>query len=174
VKTADRVEDTHLPKKLAAQTPIRAKKPPVTTLPVIVEKPVVPMPLPSAPVVQATDLGPVPMLIRADEPAPPAPLTSWDGKSGTVALKNTYIKYGATADYQTIVGRVHEWNKTLRLRYAPVEQPDAHGGSVMLEGAAELQQLSDGQHVRVRGTLIPATDRVSSARFRVEAVEVLD
>jgi len=72
------------------------------------------------------------------------------------------------------VGRVQEWRKTLRLRYAAIEQEDAHGGSVLLEGKADIQQLRDGQHVRVRGTLIPAEGRTDSARFRVDAIEILD
>jgi hypothetical protein len=95
-------------------------------------------------------------------------------KADVVTLKSTHIKYGASKNYTVLVGRVQEWRKTLRLRYAAVEQDDAHGGSVELEAGVELPPLRDGQHVRVRGAMIPAEDRVSSARFRVDAIEVLD
>jgi hypothetical protein len=45
---------------------------------------------------------------------------------------------------------------------------------VILDGGAELSQLRDGQRVRVSGVLIPPESRTSSARYRVQAIEMLD
>lgn len=113
--------------------------------------------------------------IRSDEvPMKVAAADPGNGKSNTITLKSVAFKYGATENYTILVGRVQEWRKTVRLRYAAVEQQDAHGGSVSLEGVADVHQLRDGQHVRVRGTLIPADGRAGSARFRVTSIEILD
>ncbi len=96
------------------------------------------------------------------------------GKEQIVVVKANHIKYGATDQFQTVTGQVQQWRKTWRLRYAPVEQEDAHGGSVVLQGSAELNQLRDGQHVRVRGVIIPADDHAGAARYHVQGLEILD
>jgi hypothetical protein len=79
-----------------------------------------------------------------------------------------------TVAIQSVTGKVHQYRNTWRLRYAPIDQEDPYGGSVVLDGGAELSKLRDGQHVRVRGELIPPPDRASSAHYRVLAIEVLD
>jgi hypothetical protein len=169
VKTADGLQESHAISKAPLRTLAKTKK-----LPVITSQPSVAKAAPPIATIAQTSDG-APTLISAEEtksvPPPPAP---GDAKSGTVVLKSTYIKYGAADGHKTLVGRVSEWRQTLRLRYAAVEQADIHGGAVTLEGAAELRQLRDGQHVRVRGTLIPASNRNDSARFRVDSVEVID
>jgi hypothetical protein len=38
----------------------------------------------------------------------------------------------------------------------------------------EMPPLRDGQHVRVRGVMIPAEDRAGGAHFRVNAIDILD
>ena len=78
------------------------------------------------------------------------------------------------ATFPTIVGHVHQYRKTWRLRYAAVDQEDRYGGVVILEGSADLSKLRDGQHVRVRGVLQEPDSRLGSAHYRVQSIEVLD
>jgi hypothetical protein len=75
--------------------------------------------------------------------------------------------------FKSVVGQVQEFRKTWRLRYAPPDQEDPYGGSVVLEGAG-LDRLRDGQQVRVHGALIPPTDRNSPARYRVQTMEIVE
>jgi hypothetical protein len=77
-------------------------------------------------------------------------------------------------DFAAITGQVQQYLKTWRLRYASIDQEDIHGGVVVLEGGADLNQLRDGQHVRVTGVLVPPATRTSSATYRVQAIEILD
>jgi hypothetical protein len=72
-----------------------------------------------------------------------------------------------------VTGQVQQFRKTWRLRYAPCDQDDPHGGSVLLEGAG-LDRLRDGQRIRVQGVLIPPMDRTSPARYRVRSMEILE
>jgi len=75
--------------------------------------------------------------------------------------------------FKTIAGQVQQFRKTWRLRYAPFDQDDPYGGSVMLEGVG-LDRLRDGQRIRVQGVFIPPTDRFSPARYRVQTMEILE
>jgi hypothetical protein len=95
-------------------------------------------------------------------------------KEKSAAIKSVHIQFGQTDNFKTITGQVQQFRKTLRLRYAAIDQEDPYGGSVVLDGGAELSQVREGQHVRVRGELIPPADRNGSARYRVTAVEILD
>jgi len=123
------------------------------------------------PAIQAS----APVTIRSDEELVKLEATGIaKDKATPITLKSVHIKYGASENHAVLVGKVTEWRKSLRLRYAAVEQEDKYGGSVMLDGGEILQKVRDGQHVRVRGTLIPAEDRLSSARYRVESVDILD
>jgi hypothetical protein len=82
------------------------------------------------------------------------------------------FKYGHGANFESVTGQVQGFRKTLRLRYASIEQEDPYGGVVILEG--DTSKLRDGQHVRVQGAFFPPTERNGSARYRVESVEILD
>src|SRR5262245_36610931 len=73
---------------------------------------------------------------------------------------------------RSITGNVELWRKTYRLRYAPVDVPDPHGGSLMLVGD-QLDSLQDGQRVRVQGHMLPGSDRTGGRRFQVQAVQIL-
>jgi hypothetical protein len=75
---------------------------------------------------------------------------------------------------QILTGTVESWRRTWRLRYAGVDVEDASGGRVTLIGDHPLDQLQEGQRIRVRGTLIPATDRATAPIFQVRVLEVLD
>ena len=79
-----------------------------------------------------------------------------------------------TAASKSVVGHVEPYRNSWRLRYAPIDQEDVYGGVVVLDGGAELSQLRDGQRVRVSGVLVPPESRTSSARYRVQAIEMLD
>ncbi len=94
-------------------------------------------------------------------------------KPGTA--KRIQTLHGVSDGFKTVTGQVHVYRKTWRLRYAGIDQTDAYGGVLLLEGETELlSRLRDGQHVRVRGTLVPPTDRNGSASYRVTAIEMLD
>jgi hypothetical protein len=80
------------------------------------------------------------------------------------------IQVGETDRNKCFTGVVQQFRNTWRLRYAPADQDDPYGGSVVLEGAG-VENLRDGQRVQVRGTLIPPTSRTSPARFRVESIQ---
>ena len=84
------------------------------------------------------------------------------------------VTLGQSDNFKVVTGQVSLYRKTWRLRYAGVDQEDAYGGVLALEGGAELTKLRDGQTVRVRGTLIPPADRSGSASYRVTAIEMLD
>ncbi len=83
------------------------------------------------------------------------------------------IRFGASPNYQTVVGQVYQFRRTWRLRYAAVESEDKYGGSVILVGD-DLDNLQDGQMVRVDGTILPTEDRSSSPRYHVNRIEVID
>jgi hypothetical protein len=84
------------------------------------------------------------------------------------------IVFGRSENFDTITGQVQIFRKVHRLRYAPVEQEDIFGGVVILEGADDFNVLKDGQTVRIRGALIPPSDRSSPARYRVQSIMVLE
>jgi hypothetical protein len=86
----------------------------------------------------------------------------------------TVTEMEKTAASKSVAGHVQQYRNTWRLRYAPIDQEDVYGGVVILDGGAELSQLRDGQRVRVSGVLIPPESRTSSARYRVQAIEMLD
>ncbi|HZZ79897.1 MAG TPA: hypothetical protein VFE62_15365 [Gemmataceae bacterium] len=95
-------------------------------------------------------------------------------KEGTISLKSTHIQFGHTDGFKSVTGQVQMWKRTVRLRYAPVDQEDTYGGFVVLEGGADVTRLRDGQHVRIRGVLMQPEERNGAAHYRVQAIEVLD
>jgi hypothetical protein len=75
---------------------------------------------------------------------------------------------------QILTGRVELWRKTWRLRYAAVDTDDAHGGRVTLLGGPTVDELHEGQRIRVRGILIPSPDRAAAPTFHVQFFEVVN
>lgn len=110
----------------------------------------------------------------AETPMPLPNIEVPNAKDQAVVPQNVEIEFGHGPNFETVTGQVHSFRKTWRLRYAPIGQEDPLGGSVLLEGGEELNKLRDGQQVRIRGTLLPSTDRSSPPRYRVQAVEALD
>lgn len=75
---------------------------------------------------------------------------------------------------KVLTGVVESWRTTRRLRYAAVDVEDPNGGRVTLIGSPVVDRLHEGQHIRVRGILIPTADRGSAPTFDVQAIDVLD
>ena len=83
-------------------------------------------------------------------------------------------KPGPAQGYQVLTGSVESWRKTWRLRYAPIDVEEAHGGRVTLVGDSELDRLREGQHLWVRGLLVPSDNRAEPPTFHVQSLEVVD
>jgi hypothetical protein len=83
------------------------------------------------------------------------------------------VRFGESNDYGTLVGQVSQFRHTWRLRYTAVESEDKLGGSVILVGA-DLDQLKEGQMVRVQGSVMPGDDRATGTRYQVTRFEVLE
>jgi hypothetical protein len=73
-----------------------------------------------------------------------------------------------------LTGSAESWRKTWRLRYVPVDVEDENGGRVTLVGDPALERLREGQGIRARGFLLPATDRATPPTFQVQSLELLD
>ena len=83
------------------------------------------------------------------------------------------VRFGQSNNYQTIVGAVYQFRRTWRLRYAAAESEDRFGGSVTLVGD-NLDNLKDGQMVRVEGIVAQSEDRSAGARYHVQRLEVIE
>ena len=83
------------------------------------------------------------------------------------------VRFGQTNNYQNIVGQVYQFRRTWRLRYAAAESEDRFGGSVTLVGD-NLDNLKDGQMVRVEGSVVQSDDRSSGARYQVQRFDVIE
>jgi hypothetical protein len=82
------------------------------------------------------------------------------------------ITAAPTASMRTVVGQVAHFRKNWHLRYSGVETDDEFGGSVVLSGS-NLDQLRDGQMVRVTGIITATAGRSESATMEIRAIEVL-
>jgi hypothetical protein len=83
------------------------------------------------------------------------------------------VRFGQANNYQIVVGQVYQFRRTWKLRYTAVESDDKYGGSFTLVGD-HLDNLKDGQLVRVEGAVQPSDDRTSGARYQVSRIEVLE
>jgi hypothetical protein len=70
-------------------------------------------------------------------------------------------------DYSWLQGQVEysHFGNSWRLRYASVDESDSHGGSVTLLDNNLLQNLKDGQYVRVQGHLASDTEVLQTTHF---------
>lgn len=84
--------------------------------------------------------------------------------------------YAHAADYTWLVGELYQLKSqnVWLLRYAPMDQNDAHGGSVTLVGVGWAGALREGQLVRVEGGLINPDSRRLNPAFRVRAIKPAD
>lgn len=88
-------------------------------------------------------------------------------------------KYGHADDYTWISGQVQysRLSKSWRLRYAPVDQVDAYGGSVTPVWDVDdkqLENLQDGQFIRVQGRMQDVEAKTPAPRYRVSSVYMLE
>jgi hypothetical protein len=83
------------------------------------------------------------------------------------------VRFGESNDYGTLVGQVSQFRHTWRLRYTSVESEDKLGGSVILIGN-DLDQLREGQMVRVQGSVLPGDDRTTGTRYQVTHFDLLE
>ena len=83
------------------------------------------------------------------------------------------VRFGESNDYGTLVGQVSQFRHTWRLRYTAVESEDKLGGSVILVGN-DLDQLKEGQMVRVQGAVLPGDDRATGTRYQVTHFDVIE
>ena len=95
-------------------------------------------------------------------------------KEKAIPIKTVDVQYGQAKDFTELTGRLQQFRKSWRLRYADIAQEDPYGGVVILDGGSELNQLRDGQRVRVTGVLVPPEARTSSATYRAKTIEILD
>jgi hypothetical protein len=82
-----------------------------------------------------------------------------------------HSSFGHAEDYSWIRGEATKWRTEWRLRYASVDEVDAHGGSLVLTGEHQLENLQDGEHFKLEGHVEPHGSRSGAASFYVEAVE---
>jgi hypothetical protein len=109
--------------------------------------------------------------VDSGSPAPPG-ATGTAGEAPAPAQSTSGL--GHAPDYSWLVGRVERWgqSKMCRLRYASVEEIDPHGGSVTLVGEPEqLENVQDGQVLRVRGRLLNPDSHTAAPAYQVEAIE---
>lgn len=112
--------------------------------------------------------------VFVEVPQPKVAEEAAGGKKKTTLSTNIHVQDGQAENFKSVTGQVQSYRKTLRLRYAAVDQDDIYGGMVILDGGEELGPLRDGQHVRVRGVLVEPERRGGAAHYRVQSVEILD
>jgi hypothetical protein len=79
--------------------------------------------------------------------------------------------FGHAADFTWISGEAAKWRSDWRLRYASVDEVDAHGGSLVLSGDDQLDKLQDGGQYKLIGHIDPHGGKNGGEAFCVEAVE---
>ena len=130
------------------------------------EGPAMPNPSIVAPVVQAA-IQELPLQQPADGNSPFAPVRQ-------ASLEIATPCYGHAQNYSWVRGQVSicRRTKTWRLRYLPVDQIDAYGGSVTLMGTwNQLATLKDEQWLTVRGHLCkPGREEIAPV-YCIEAIE---
>jgi hypothetical protein len=123
---------------------------------------------------------PAPQLAIADQPPPvstvvPPPTTNNAAltrgepppprKSFADVTAQPFFSHAA--DYSWLQGQVEysHFGNSWRLRYASVDESDSYGGSVTLLDNNLLENLKDGQYVRVQGHLASDTEVLQTTHF---------
>jgi hypothetical protein len=120
------------------------------------------MPAPIEPSVSHPSLVPLSHSVAAHNPLPQQKISA-PGPAQTDQSLN----------YNCLTGLVQQWHKSWRLRYAGVDVEDRYGGSVTLVGDGKLDQLRDGQRVRITGQMLNPQERMAP-RYQVQFIEILD
>jgi hypothetical protein len=93
-----------------------------------------------------------------------------------VSTSTPPVTSGHASDYSWLAGEVQQYRlaKGWQLRYAGVDEVDAHGGSVLLiSDTDQLSQLKEGQRVRVSGRLLYPDSHTSGTPFQVQSLQIL-
>jgi hypothetical protein len=138
--------------------------PPVPAQPTIAPPPV-PAPVPPPPVSPTAPVASAPVSPPAPAAPPPAPVPA--------PTPPTSGGFGHASDYSWLSGEIQLTHRGPRLRYAPLEEKDAYGGSVPLLADGHVDRLKDGQFVRVLGHLVNAGGRAAVPAYKVLAVETV-
>ncbi len=78
--------------------------------------------------------------------------------------------FGHAADYSWLRGEVQHTRKGWHLRYASLDETDAHGGSVTLNDDGKLSELKDGEVFVVKGRLQDPNSHLSSPTYVVSEI----
>jgi hypothetical protein len=106
-------------------------------------------------------------------PASAAPAPTSETPAPTSATLPAPLPKAAPASYDLLTGEVQLYRRSWRLRYDSLDTVDPYGGCVTLSGNAELNNLQDGQRVRVRGLLV-IPDGGANPVYQVQSLEILD
>ncbi len=123
---------------------------------------------------------PAPEVVTAEQPAPastvaPPPtsnnaaLTRGEPPTPRKSFADVTAQpfFSHAPDYSWLQGQVEysHFGNSWRLRYASVDESDSYGGSVTLLDNNLLQNLKDGQYVRVQGHLASDTEVLQTTHF---------
>lgn len=86
--------------------------------------------------------------------------------------------YGHGENYQWLMGvlhRVHVPRKGWKVRYAPLDQQDRWGGSVVPAADIRFEDFQDGDNVYIEGEIIGdrASLYLSGARYRISKIRLV-
>ncbi len=85
--------------------------------------------------------------------------------------------FGHAEDYGWLSGQLQhlKTKDCWRLRYASVDEDDAHGGSVTLvDKNGLLAGCKDGQYVRITGQLLSAADRSIAPDYQLDSLQAVE
>ena len=88
-----------------------------------------------------------------------------------------HVRYDHARDFSWVVGELQylHTKKQWRVRYAPIDVDDTHGGSVTLSGVDHLtDQLKSGMTVRLQGQLIEPDLNKSAPDYHVYGIKTLE
>ena len=139
----------------------------------------VPIP-PATPPVPTVVTSPAPVMLPPKETeAPPAPAVEQDKKAPAVLDSRFEKRVSRSADYTKLTGQlfhVHIDGGLWVLRYAPLSQEDANGGSVVLTRDQQMDNFREGDLVEVEGKLLDqkGSARLGARLYRVQTITLVD
>jgi hypothetical protein len=117
---------------------------------------------------------------------PISPITPTAAKTVETETKNPFEldrryeqRVGRAADYSKLTGQlqfVHADGGLWILRYAPVSEEDAHGGSVVLARDRSMDSYREGDLVTVQGRIISerGSSRLGGPLYRAQSIELVE
>ena len=79
--------------------------------------------------------------------------------------------YGHGSDFSWISGEVQLWRKDIRMRYASLDEADQFGGSLSLVGEEHLEQLKDGDQLKLIGHVVIHDAKRGGPAYYVEGMQ---